>query len=112
MREVGEQRPAHMDDQGIDVAVLSLSSPGVQDLPEAGAIVVTREANTQLAEIVAPPAPNARRSEAPHSGRPECHHAAQAPLRRPRQDRRGRPSCRSGTGGRGDPRGELPAHAP
>ncbi|MDP9868608.1 MULTISPECIES: amidohydrolase family protein [Streptosporangium] len=53
LREAGEQRLAHMDDQGIDVAVLSLSSPGVQDLPEADAITVAREANDQLAEIVA-----------------------------------------------------------
>jgi predicted TIM-barrel fold metal-dependent hydrolase len=53
LRETGERRIAHMDDQGIDVAVLSLSSPGVQDLPEADAITVAREANDQLAEIVA-----------------------------------------------------------
>ncbi|WP_217145134.1 amidohydrolase family protein [Streptomyces sp. AC627_RSS907] len=53
LHEVGEQRLAHMDDQGIDVAVLSLSSPGVQDLPEADAVAVAREANDQLAEIVA-----------------------------------------------------------
>ncbi|MEV4500286.1 amidohydrolase [Micromonospora arborensis] len=53
LREVGERRLAHMDDQGIDVAVLSLSSPGVQDLPQADAIAVAREANDQLAEIVA-----------------------------------------------------------
>ncbi|WP_017597827.1 amidohydrolase family protein [Nocardiopsis lucentensis] len=53
LREVGERRLAHMDDQGIDVAVLSLSSPGVQDLPETDAIAVAREANDQLAEIVA-----------------------------------------------------------
>jgi predicted TIM-barrel fold metal-dependent hydrolase len=53
LREAGERRIAHMDDQGIDVAVLSLSSPGVQDLPEADAITVAREANDQLAEIVA-----------------------------------------------------------
>jgi predicted TIM-barrel fold metal-dependent hydrolase len=51
--EVGEQRLAHMDDQGIDVAVLSLSSPGVQDLPEPDAVAVAREANDQLAAIVA-----------------------------------------------------------
>jgi predicted TIM-barrel fold metal-dependent hydrolase len=51
--EAGERRLAHMDDQGIDVAVLSLSSPGVQDLPEAEAIAVARDANDQLAQIVA-----------------------------------------------------------
>ncbi|MET8629706.1 amidohydrolase family protein [Kitasatospora sp. NPDC004669] len=53
LHEVGEQRLAHMDDQGIDVAVLSLSSPGVQDLPEADAIAVARDANDELAAIVA-----------------------------------------------------------
>jgi predicted TIM-barrel fold metal-dependent hydrolase len=51
--DVGERRLAHMDDQGIDVAVLSLSSPGVQDLPEADAVAVARDANDQLAAIVA-----------------------------------------------------------
>lgn len=53
LRDVGERRLAHMDDQGIDVAVLSLSTPGVQDLPEADAVAVAREANDQLAAIVA-----------------------------------------------------------
>ncbi|MER0478585.1 hypothetical protein ABR737_09565 [Streptomyces sp. Edi2] len=40
-------------DQGIDVAVLALSSPGVQGLPEADALAVAREANDQLAKVVA-----------------------------------------------------------
>ncbi|GAA2619937.1 cell wall-active antibiotics response protein [Streptomyces tubercidicus] len=35
------------------MAVLSWPSPGVQDLPEADAIAVAREANDQLAEIAA-----------------------------------------------------------
>jgi predicted TIM-barrel fold metal-dependent hydrolase len=53
LHEVGERRLSHMDDQGIDVAVLSLSSPGVQDLPDADAIAVARDANDELAAIVA-----------------------------------------------------------
>ena len=42
-----------MDDQGVDVAVLSLASPGVQILGAAEAVGVSREANDALAEIVA-----------------------------------------------------------
>ncbi|WP_269112255.1 amidohydrolase family protein [Lentzea aerocolonigenes] len=53
LRDVGDQRLADMDDQGIDVAVLSLATPGVQNLPAADAVSVAREANDALAEIVA-----------------------------------------------------------
>ncbi len=53
LRDVGDRRLADMDDQGIDVAVLSLAAPGVQNLPAADAVRVAREANDQLAEIVA-----------------------------------------------------------
>jgi uncharacterized protein len=53
LRGTGEQRLADMDDQGIDVAVLSLASPGVQNLPAAEAVAVAHEVNDQLAEIVA-----------------------------------------------------------
>lgn len=53
LHDVGEGRLADMDDQGIDVAVLSLSTPGVQNLPAADAVPVAREANDALAEIVA-----------------------------------------------------------
>jgi uncharacterized protein len=53
LRDVGERRLADMDDQGIDVAVLSLATPGVQNLPAADAVSVASEANDALAEIVA-----------------------------------------------------------
>ena len=53
LRDHAERRLADMDDQGIDVAVLSLASPGVQNLPAADALSVAREANDTLAEIVA-----------------------------------------------------------
>lgn len=33
LRDVGERRLADMDDQGVDVQVLSLNTPGVQILP-------------------------------------------------------------------------------
>jgi predicted TIM-barrel fold metal-dependent hydrolase len=39
--------------QGVEVAVLSLASPGVQNLATADAVAVAREANDALAEIVA-----------------------------------------------------------
>jgi len=53
LRDVGEGRIADMDDQGVDVAVLSLASPGVQNLTAADAVVIAREANDALAEVVA-----------------------------------------------------------
>lgn len=53
LRSTGEERLADMDDQGIDVAVLSLNSPGVQNLSAADAPAVARDANDALAEIVA-----------------------------------------------------------
>jgi predicted TIM-barrel fold metal-dependent hydrolase len=53
LRDVTDRRLADMDDQGVDVAVLSLASPGVQNLAAADAVTVAREANDALAEIVA-----------------------------------------------------------
>lgn len=53
LRDKGERRLADMDDQGIDVAVLSLASPGVQDLQAADAVAVARDVNDELAEVVA-----------------------------------------------------------
>lgn len=53
LRSTGQERLADMDDQGIDVAVLSLNSPGVQNLSGRDAPVVARDANDHLAEIVA-----------------------------------------------------------
>jgi predicted TIM-barrel fold metal-dependent hydrolase len=52
LRDVGDGRLADMDDQGVDVQVLSLASPGVQNLPAEDAVGVAREANDALAEIV------------------------------------------------------------
>ncbi len=53
LRDVAERRLADMDDQGVDVQVLSLNNPGVQNLPAADAVTIAREANNALAEIVA-----------------------------------------------------------
>ncbi|MFG2960945.1 amidohydrolase family protein [Streptomyces sp. NPDC048291] len=53
LRDIGEQRLADMDDQGLDVAVLSLATPGVHNLAAADAVSVAREANDTLAEAVA-----------------------------------------------------------
>ena len=52
LRDVGDQRLASMDDQGVDVQVLSLNTPGVQNLAQADAVTVAREANDALAGIV------------------------------------------------------------
>ncbi|MFD1546093.1 amidohydrolase family protein [Nonomuraea guangzhouensis] len=53
LRDVSDLRLADMDDQGVDVAVLSLATPGVQNLAAADAVSVAREANDALAEVVA-----------------------------------------------------------
>ncbi|GAA3112409.1 amidohydrolase family protein [Streptosporangium carneum] len=53
LRDTGEGRLADMDEQGVDVAVLSLATPGVQNLTDADAVSVAREVNDTLAEIVA-----------------------------------------------------------
>jgi uncharacterized protein len=52
LRDVGQQRLADMDDQGVDVQVLSLSTPGVQNLAAAESVAVARAANDALAAIV------------------------------------------------------------
>ena len=52
LRDVGDRRLADMDAQGADMQVLSLTTPGVQNLSPAGAATVAREANDALAEIV------------------------------------------------------------
>ncbi|AMM22673.1 amidohydrolase (plasmid) [Frondihabitans sp. PAMC 28766] len=51
--DIGEERIAAMDDQGVDVQVLSLNSPGVQSLDPADAVAVARDANDFLAEAIA-----------------------------------------------------------
>jgi hypothetical protein len=52
LRDAGAQRLADMDDQGVDVQVLSLTNPGVQNLSPKDAVIVARETNEALAEIV------------------------------------------------------------
>ncbi|GAB3641305.1 amidohydrolase family protein [Spirosoma arcticum] len=52
LRDIGDRRLAEMDDLGVDVQVLSLSTPGVQILAPADSVSVARESNDALAEIV------------------------------------------------------------
>jgi predicted TIM-barrel fold metal-dependent hydrolase len=52
LQEVGAKRIAEMDAAGIDMQVLSLNSPGVEQLDPAEAVSVAREANDFLAEVV------------------------------------------------------------
>lgn len=49
LRNVGEERVAEMDAARIDVQVLSLNSPGIEQLDAAEATVLTREANDFVA---------------------------------------------------------------
>ena len=50
--DLGEGRIAAMDAAGIDLQVLSLTSPGVEQLQAADAIAVARDANDQLAAAI------------------------------------------------------------
>ena len=52
LRDIGEGRIAEMDAAGIDVAVLSLTSPGVEQLEASEAVALAREANSHLSEAV------------------------------------------------------------
>jgi uncharacterized protein len=50
--DIGEGRIADMDTAGIDVQVLSLTSPGVEQLDAVQAVALARETNDTLAEAV------------------------------------------------------------
>lgn len=50
--DVGERRIAEMDAAGIDVQVLSLTSPGVEQLDPDEAVILAREVNDYLADAV------------------------------------------------------------
>ena len=50
--DLGEKRIAEMDVAGIDVQVLSLTSPGTEQLEAADSISMASEANNFLAEAV------------------------------------------------------------
>src|ERR1700749_3724548 len=48
--DLGEKRIAEMDAAGIDMQVLSLTSPGTEQLDAAPATAIAREANDRVAE--------------------------------------------------------------
>ena len=50
--DIGDQRIAAMDAAGIDMQILSLTSPGTEQLDAAEAIALARESNDALAEAV------------------------------------------------------------
>lgn len=52
LRDIGDGRVAEMDAAGIDMQVLSLNSPGVEQAEADEAIVVARDANDFLAEAL------------------------------------------------------------
>ncbi len=53
LREVGERRIAAMDEAGLDVQVLSLTSPGLHSVPADEATGLQVETNDRIAELVA-----------------------------------------------------------
>jgi len=52
LQDVGEGRLAEMDAAGIDMQVLSLNSPGVEQADAAEQIAIARESNDFLADVV------------------------------------------------------------
>src|ERR1700727_2284176 len=50
--DVGDRRLAEMDAAGIDMQVLSLSAPGVEQMEAADAISMARDTNDYLADAV------------------------------------------------------------
>ncbi|HUB62117.1 MAG TPA: amidohydrolase family protein [Puia sp.] len=52
LMELGKQRLAEMDAAGIDMQVLSLNSPGVEQLGDAEAVAAARETNEFLAAAI------------------------------------------------------------
>jgi predicted TIM-barrel fold metal-dependent hydrolase len=52
LREVGEDRIAAMDEAGLDVQVISLTSPGLHNLPADLATGLQVETNDRIAELV------------------------------------------------------------
>src|ERR1700761_1917336 len=52
LTDLGEKRIAEMDAAGIDMQVLSLTSPGTEQLDAAAATAIAREANDRVAEAV------------------------------------------------------------
>jgi predicted TIM-barrel fold metal-dependent hydrolase len=52
LREVGERRIAAMDEAGLDIQVISLTSPGLHNLPVEEACRLQVETNDYIAELV------------------------------------------------------------
>ncbi len=52
LADLGENRLADMDDAGVDMQVLSLSGPGLEQLPAREAVALARDANDRVAEAV------------------------------------------------------------
>src|SRR5580693_7579930 len=50
LRDIGDKRIAAMDAAGIDFQMLSLTSPGTEQLDAADALVLARDTNDALAE--------------------------------------------------------------
>lgn len=50
--DFAEERLNCMDESGVDVQVLSLTTPGVQNLPSEKAVTLSRKVNDHVADIV------------------------------------------------------------
>jgi predicted TIM-barrel fold metal-dependent hydrolase len=52
LEDIGQGRIAAMDEQGVDLQVLSLAPPGAQGVTAADAVALSRDANDAAAEVV------------------------------------------------------------
>ena len=52
LEDLGEERLRDMDTQGVDIAVISVTTPATQPLASADAVALAREANDQAAAAV------------------------------------------------------------
>ena len=50
--DIGQKRIAEMDAAGVDMQVLSLSAPGVEQMEPADAVVMARDTNDYLSDAV------------------------------------------------------------
>lgn len=62
LEDLAERRLSDMDDSGVDIQVLSLTTPGVQSLDPDVAVALARTVNDAIAAVASRPARELRRA--------------------------------------------------